>query len=182
MRTRYRIRELEKGLFIQVVHEASPVIKVLVTILAGIFAGVAASVFLSQPWWWLIAILVMFICFVGDITTRRAKLTATKVELLAQGHFQSRIKSGGRIVYMGNVRWLEFREESVGKNARSEPCGLFAVTTGIDACLLPFLNREQTSEVIAAIEAEFPGLAECWRAESNLQGTRATELRNGDEN
>ena len=169
MTTHYRIRELQKGLFVQLRHETPPWAKVLVSVLAGVFAGVAASAFLPQPWRWTIAILVMLACFAGDITTSRAKLTATDVEFLAQGHFQSRIKSGGRIVCMGNVRWLEFREESVGKNARFEPCGLFAVTTGVDACLLPFLNRQQTLEVIAAIEAKFTGLAERWRAESSRE-------------
>jgi hypothetical protein len=37
---------------------------------------------------------------------------------------------------------------------------------GGSACLLPFLNEEETVHVIAEIEKKFPGLAERWRKES----------------
>jgi hypothetical protein len=65
-------------------------------------------------------------------------------------------------VCIGDVRHLEFRGDSGPLTSKLD--GLYAVTERKELCLLPFLDWEQTEQVIHAIEKKFPGLAEGWRS------------------
>ena len=67
----------------------------------------------------------------------------------------------------GDVRRLEFRDEGGALSSRNS--GLYAVTAHSIICLLPFLDFKATSEVINAIEAKFPGLAEGWHSVQPLK-------------
>jgi hypothetical protein len=103
--------------------------------------------------------------FIAAIRPKRARLTITNVEFLAQGNFSRRFR-WGQTVCTGDVRWLEYQEGSRTEDSSNDPGGLYAVMTRGKACLLPFLTEAQTIEIITQIEKTFPGLAEHWRAES----------------
>jgi hypothetical protein len=164
MTTSYRIQELSDGLLVQVWREIPPYGKVLVALFAGLVVGIASAPILRAPWWPFLAILVAVASFAADITTQRAKLTATNVEFIADGDFGTRRRSR-RIVCTGDVQWLEFREGPGIGDVRLGLCGLYAVTSHGSAWLLPFLTQQDTMQVISAIEKAFPGLAEGWRVQ-----------------
>jgi hypothetical protein len=62
-------------------------------------------------------------------------------------------------VLTADILWLEYNEQGFSPNARAGLCG--AMRAG-SVCLLPLLDGQQTTEVIAAMEGKFSGLAEGW--------------------
>jgi hypothetical protein len=165
MTTRYRIQELRDGLRVQVWHEMPPYGKVLLALFAGLVVGIGSAAFVEGRWWFLVAIFVAVASFAADITTKRAKLTATNVEFITEGNFGTR-KRSRRIVCTGDVRWLEFWKGPGIGDVRFGYCGLYAVMPHGSVCILPFLSQQDTMQVILAIEKAFPGLTERWRAQT----------------
>jgi hypothetical protein len=135
MTTRYHIQELRDGLQVQVWHEMPLYGKVLVSSFAGLILGIATAAMLGGRWWLLVTIFVAVASFAADFTTTQAKLTATNVELIAEGNYGKRNRSA-RIVCTGDVRWLEFEEGPGIGVIRFGLCGLYAVTTNGSACLI----------------------------------------------
>jgi hypothetical protein len=133
-----------------------------------IAVGLGAA-FLSATWplfaYWslLIAFFVAAATFAGGMASR-VELRATKFELVARGNLGRRGSQMTRVVCTGDVRSLEFRDLA------GQRSGLYAVTEKTAYCILPFLDYSQTKEVIRAIEAKFPGLAEGWQAQSPATG------------
>lgn len=164
MTTRYNIQELRDGLRVQVWREMPPYGKVVVALFAGLVVGISSAGILGGRWSLLLAIFVAVGSFAVDITTTKAKLTATTVEFIAEGNFKKRNRSP-RIVCTGDVRCLRFEQGPGIGDIRYGPCGLYAVMTHSSTCLLPFLSQQDTLQVISAIEKAFPGLAERWRAQ-----------------
>jgi hypothetical protein len=110
-------------------------------------------------WSWVIALVVAMGAFVS-VRGSVAELRATNVEFVAKGNFGRRGSRITRIVCTGDVRRLEFRDIT-GRHS-----GLYAVTARSAQCILPFVDYAETMEIIRAIEAKFPGLAEGWHSES----------------
>jgi hypothetical protein len=109
-------------------------------------------------WSWGVAL----IFGIGAFTTVRgssAELRATNVEFVARGNFGRRGSRVTRVVCTGHVRRLEFRDIT------GQHSGLYAVTARTAQCILQSLDYAETMEIIQAIEAKFPGLAETWQAE-----------------
>jgi hypothetical protein len=59
-----------------------------------------------------------------------------------------------------DVRGLEFRDQSLLQGTNG---GLYAITDGSSKLILPYLDWEQTQDVVAAIKKKLPGLSQNWR-------------------
>ena len=165
MATHYHIQEIRNGLRISVKHQSVWWEQVLAAGIAGAAVWLACVTFLDGRWKLVTSVIVAVLSFVAAIPPRRANLIVANAEFLTRGNFGSRFRAP-QTVCTGDVRWLEYQEQSGAEGSTHEPCGLYAVLGRGKACLLPFLTEVQTGQVIAEIEKKFPGLAERWRAES----------------
>lgn len=153
-----RISEFGDGLKVVATTEVSTFVKMLIALFFGVaFFGVTRVFF--GYWSALIAPVVAGLTFLSKMGGQ-VELRATKVELVATGNLGRRGGRLTRVVCSGDVRGLEFRDLAGSRR------GLYAVTNKTAHCILPFLDYEQTMEVIHAIKEKFPGLAEAWGAES----------------
>lgn len=159
--THYNIQEMAKGLRIHASRDLALWERLLPTCLAAAIA-VAVSVNFLGAWWSLglssLAAALTFMLF----RSQNAQLLATNVEFVTTGDLGRRAKTP-RIVFTADVRQLRFG--SVGPLGSGYD-GLYAETTRREICILPFLDFQQTAEVIKAVEKKFPGLAQLW-LESN---------------
>ena len=155
---------MKNGLLIRAERQAPLWEKLLSAGVAGAAVGMFTAEFVSGRWWVPLSVLAAIFGFAGAIRAKRAELRATNVEFLTKGNAATRFRQG-QTVCTGDVRWLEFQEDTGGPDSY-EPSGLYAITARGSKCLLPFLSEEETAQVITEIEGRFPGLAERWRKES----------------
>jgi hypothetical protein len=157
MAARYHIREGTIALYIEVHRDLKHWQRLLMAGFVGICVGIASARLLGGWWWTLLSIVAARAAF-GVARGRRAELQVTNVEFFSSGAIGRRVHK--RIVCTGDVRRLEYREES-----RFIPGygGLYAATAHGATLLLPMLDCNETAEVIRAIESKFPGLAERWQ-------------------
>jgi len=59
-----------------------------------------------------------------------------------------------------DLRGLEFRDLVLFQGTNG---GLHAITDGSSKLMLPYLDWQQTQDVIAAIKKKLPGLSQNWR-------------------
>jgi hypothetical protein len=109
------------------------------------------------------AVLVYF----AEARKSKAELRVSALECYSKATLSKGI-SRGRIVLTGDILWLEYNEPSFSVSDGIGRAGLYAVRRTGSICLLPLLNPQQTSEIVAAIETKFSGLAEGWRKNSPL--------------
>jgi hypothetical protein len=153
------MRELTGGLRVQVHKDLERWQRLLVGGIAAIAVGFPTALFFGG-WWWTILSSIVALTAYGVAKGRSAELQITNVEFISRGDIGRRVRT--RIVCTGNVRRLEFRQDS--RPFSSGYGGLYAVTDNGTICLLPFLDFNTTAEVIRVIESHFPGLAEGWRS------------------
>jgi hypothetical protein len=161
MATHFQIQELSSGLRVQARQDLPRWERFLLAGFVGIFAGFVSATWLGVWWWTILSILAALTAF-GLSTGRSAELQVTNVEFVTKGDLGRRVQTP-RIVCTGDVRRIEFRGEGSPINPKLD--GLYALTDRKELCLLPFLDWEQTNQVIHAIEGKFPGLAEGWHSE-----------------
>jgi hypothetical protein len=158
MATHFHIRELTGGLCVEVREDFKRWQRLLVAGFVGTCVG-AVSARLLGGWWWIFLSIVAAWAAFAVARGRRAELQVTNVEFYSSGDIGRRVHK--RIVCTGDVRCLEFREESAFVPRYG---GLYAATAHGTTLLLPMLDFNATAEVIRAIENKFPGLAEGWRS------------------
>lgn len=157
MASHYKIQELRNGLSIQASRDLATWERLFITSLAGVIAGfVGARIF---GIWWIAASLVVAAAVFTTIRARKAVLRVINVEFITTGDLGRRAQTP-RVVNTADIRRLEFKGEDVAFLQKLE--GLYALTDRRDLCVLPFLDWEQTQQVIHAIKRKFPGLAEGW--------------------
>jgi hypothetical protein len=161
MATHFQIQELASGLRVQARQDLPRWERLLV---AGIVAGVVGipSASFVGGWWWALLSAIAAAATYGSVKNTSAELQVTNVEFISKGNLGRRIQTP-RIVCTGDVRRIEFREGSSPLTSRLE--GLYALTDRQELCLLPYLDWEQTEQVIQAIEKKFPGMSHGWRSE-----------------
>ncbi|HYL85097.1 MAG TPA: hypothetical protein VE263_12745 [Candidatus Angelobacter sp.] len=157
MATHYDVRELAWGLQVEVHQDLERWQRLLVAGFAGTWVGGMSAYFLGA-WWWTIFSVIAALAAFGVKRGRSAELQVTNVEFISRG-LGRRVRK--RIVCMGDVRRLEFREGSTFMPGYG---GLYAVTPNGTTLLLPMLDFDATAKVVRAIENKFPGLAEGWRS------------------
>ena len=135
--SRYRISEVANGLLIKSHRDAARWQRLAGPAVAVMLVGIFSADILGGWWWTILAALAGAAAY-SSKWGRNAQLLATSVEF----------------VTTGNILHLEFRDYIIS--------GLYAVTARGTHCILPFLDHQQTMEVIRAIEDRFPGLAEYW--------------------
>jgi len=158
MAANYEITQLRNGLCISVRKDMSPRGRILLSSLFAILALLATNGLMGN-WSWVVALIFAIVTFAG-LRGASAELRATNVEFAARGNFGRQGSRITRVVCTGDVRRLEFRDVA-GQNS-----GLYAVTARSAQCILPFVDYRETMEIISAIEAKFPGLADAWHAEA----------------
>ena len=161
MATRFHIQELAGGLRVQAQQDLPHWERLLAAGIAATVAGMASEKFLGG-WWWPILSAIAATAIYLAVRSTSAELQVTNVEFTTTGDLGRRVQTP-RVVCTGDVRRLEFRGE--GNLLNSKLDGLYALTDRKEVCLLPFIDWEQTEEVIRAIGKKFPGLAESWRLE-----------------
>jgi len=158
MVAKYEMTHLRNGLRICVRKDLKLWTRILIASLFAVVALLATNGLIGN-WGWLVAVIVAIGVFAG-VRGSVAELRATNVEFVAKGNFGRQGSRITRIVCTGDVRRLEFRDVA-GQNS-----GLYAVTTRSSQFILPFIDYGEAMEIIRAIEARFPGLAEAWHAEA----------------
>ena len=158
MASRYEIQELRNGLRIRASRDLAMWERLFITALAGVIAGFVGAGILGI--WWIAASPVVAAAVFIAVRARKAVLRVTNVEFITTGDLGRRAQTP-RVVNTAEIRRLEFKGEGGAFLQKLE--GLYAMTDRRDLCVLPFLNWEQTQQVIHAIERKFPGLAEGWR-------------------
>jgi hypothetical protein len=156
MATHYHIEDLRNGLRIKVWKETKLWERFLLTCVAAI-AVLAVTHTLIGYWSWILSLVAASATFAGA-RGQEAILDATNVEFVARGNFGLRGSKTTRIVCTGDVRRLEFRDIA------GQHRGLYAVTDRSAKCIVPFLDYSETIEIIQAIKAKFPGVAQAWHA------------------
>ena len=86
----------------------------------------------------------------------RAELRVTSKELRTTGNIGRRNRLGSRTVFAADIDRLEFQRGTEWFATRRS--GLYAVTAKRDLCILPFIDQQQTAEIIKTVENRFPGL------------------------
>ena len=162
MATRFHIQELANSLRVQARQDLPRWERLLAAGIVATVVGMASANFLGG-WWWTILSVIAAAATYRAVKNTSAELHVTKVEFTSKGNLGRRVQTP-RIVCTGDVRRIEFREDNSPLTSRLG--GLYAVTDRKELCLLPFLDWEQTKQVIQAIEKKFPGLAEGWRSDS----------------
>jgi hypothetical protein len=158
----FQIRELQDGIQIRTGTRTNHRDRLLAAALGATLAGALAKMAILRPWWPVVALAGAIAGFVGLSDKTAVELLMTKSELAWTGYSGK----GGRkkiILFTADVRALEFRTGGI-----ASPSGLFALTDSWPRCLLSNIDWNQTTEVIHAIRAKFPGLAEAWHVESPM--------------
>ena len=158
MTANYEITQMRNGLRVCVRKDMKLWGRILVSALFAIVVLGITHGFIRN-WSWIVALIVAIAAF-ASAKGSVAELRATNVEFVTRGNFGRRGGRITRIVCTGDVRRLEFR------NITGQHSGLYAVTAWSAQCILPFVDHAETMEIIRAIEANFPGLAEEWHSES----------------
>lgn len=158
MASRYEIQELRNGLRIRASRDLAMRERLFITALAGVITGFVGTKIFGI--WWIAASLVVAAGVFTTIRARKAVLRVTNVEFITTGDLGRRAQTP-RVVNTADIRRLEFKGEGAAFLQKLE--GLYALTDRRDLCVLPFLDWEQTQQVIHAIKGKFPGLAEGWR-------------------
>ena len=166
MATHYHIQELSSGLRVRARQDLPRWERYLIAGIVSMVVGMASASFLGG-WWWTLSSVIAALAAYGAVRDTSAELQVTNVEFITKGNLGRRVQTP-RIVCTGDVRRLEFRGE--GSPLSSKPDGLYALTDQKELCLLPFLDWEQTEQVIHAIENKFPGLAVGWHSGQALNG------------
>src|SRR5947207_15899264 len=116
--------------------------------------------------WWLVAGIAFGILqYFGLPGLRKAELRMSACECYTKANFSKSLRRG-RTVLTADIRWLGYDEPGFSMHDGAARGGLYGAQSSRSICLLPLLDGQQTAEVIAAIEAKFPGLAEGWRKNS----------------
>jgi hypothetical protein len=162
MATSFRIQELRDGLLVQAKRETELWARLIVAVIAAVFAGTASAAYLGA-WNRVFLSIVAGLLGFAAAQSQQAQLKVTNVEFTATGDLGRRVQTP-RVVCTADVLRLEFQGESGPFTSKRD--GLYALTARRELCLLPFLDWVQAVQVIRAIEEKFPGLAEHWRAQS----------------
>ena len=161
----YNIVEFSRGLRISVRRQLKLWERLATAAIVAAVVAMAAQT-VGGPWWVFSPILAVLAFNI--VKSQKAQLQATNLEFVTTGHLGRRAKSP-RVVCTADVRQLEYQEPFLGTR------GLYAVTSRRKYLILPFLDLQQTIEVIGAIEVKFPGLAEQWHKSSPaIEGTLFT--------
>ena len=152
---RYNIQDLPHGLRIRVTQELEFWERLLTAVVPGLFAAIAGSMFLKSEWWLGTSFLIATVIFLFA-RTRGAELIVSQFEFVAKGALGRRVQTP-RVLMAAHIRKLEFQENSI-----SGKSGLYAWTGNNWKLLLPFLDWQQTQEILEAIKKKLPGLAESW--------------------
>jgi hypothetical protein len=131
-------------------------------VLGGLVASMIVSDLFHVVWWPLVGFAFAVLAYFSGAGVRKAELRMSALECYTKANFSKSLVRG-RTVLTGDILWLEYNEQGFSTSARG---GLYAARRSGSVCLLPLLDGQQTTEVIAAIEAKFPGLSEGWRKNS----------------
>jgi hypothetical protein len=161
MATHFHIQELPNGLRVQARRDLPPWERLLAACIGAMVIGIPSASFLGGWWWTMLSAIAAAVTY-GAVRITSAELQVTNLEFISKGDLGRRVQTP-RTVCTGDVRGIEYREGSIPLTTRLG--GLYALTNRKELCLLPFLDWEQTEQVIRTIEKKFPGLAEGWRSE-----------------
>jgi hypothetical protein len=128
-------------------------------VLAALVVSMIVNDLLHVLWWPLVGLAFGVLTYFSGAGVSKAELRMSALECYTKANFSKSLLRG-RTVLTGDILWLEYSEQGFSASAR---CGLYAARRSGGVCLLPLLDGQQTAEVIAAIEAKFPGLSEGWR-------------------
>ena len=118
-------------------------------------------------WWPALALVSGAVTYFAGPGARKAELRMSALECYTKANFSKSLERG-RIVLTADILWLEYNEQGFSVSDGIGPSGLYAARRWGSVCLLPLLDGQQTTRVIAAIEQKFSGLAETWRKRSPL--------------
>ena len=154
----YTIQDLPNGLVIRVAREIGFFHRAFTALLIGVIIFVAGGE-LYKSYWWLPVSLVVFAAIFLSLKTARADLTISRLEFVTRGNLGARARTP-RVLMAADVRGLEFRDLALFQGTNG---GLHAITDGSSKLMLPYLDWQQTQDVIAAIKKKLPGLSQNWR-------------------
>jgi hypothetical protein len=156
----YHMKEVTTGLRVEVRQDWDRWQRLMMAGIAALAVGFPAAIYFGGWWWAILPCLIAGVVF-KSARGKSAELQVTNVEFISRGDIGRRVRE--RIVCTGDVRRLEFRDQSTFIPRYQ---GLYAVTARGTTLLLPMLDFNATVEVIRAIESKFPGLAEGWHSAS----------------
>jgi len=130
--------------------------------IALLVASMIVNGFFHVVWWLFVGLAFATLLYFSGAGMSKAELRMSALECYTKANFSKSLLPG-RPVLTGDTLWLEYHEQVFSPNARA---GLYGARRAGSVCLLPLLDGQQTSEVIAAIEGKFSGLAEGWRNNS----------------
>ncbi len=101
------------------------------------------------------------------LAARRAisELQISKDEIISRGRVGDSLRSKRRM-HAEDVQWLEYQEDTTGPETSDHPGGLYAVLTHSSVCILPDIDDQQATNVIARIHQRFPELSRKWQSNS----------------
>jgi hypothetical protein len=106
---------------------------------------------------WLSGVALLVACLsllrVSQASIAELRVTNLELQSSVRGTFGSR-----RSVSRADIRWLEYQEDSSGLETSHHPGGLYAVLRLQSVCLLPYVNEQQTAQIIERIVTKFPDL------------------------
>ena len=153
------------------------------SILNGLLAALATGCFcifalrtLLRPSWAFASATVLLTGLSFLLATRRRtnELRVSKNGITSRGRVGDSFGSK-RQVNPGDVKWLEYQEDTTGPETSYHPEGLYAVLGRRSVCILPNIDRQQATTVIEQIQKSFPDLSRNWASQSSF-GTNLISL------
>jgi hypothetical protein len=165
MPARCQISQADHTLIIRVQQRSSYLESLIYGAIAGIAIAGLGAPFLRIGWLSATSVVASIFAFRTRYKMKRIELRINDLEFQRRGRFEGAGYPPTRTVSTQDVRWLEHREELAG-NDTYDPPGLYAVLAKGILCILPYLDGAQSANIVGAISAKFPSMAERWRMES----------------
>jgi len=165
MANEIEIRDRENALVVTAKRGRSVANGILGALGAGTFVAIAFRHLLGTPVLVAMTALVAGLSLLLAMRQQDAELRVTSLELKSRGRCGDSFRST-RSVSRADVRWLEYQEDTTGPETSHHPGGLYAVLSGHSVCILPYVDKQQTAEVIQRIVEKFPDLGQQWEGQS----------------
>ncbi len=165
MATDLRMQDYQDTLVVMAKQGRSLANGILCALATGTFVLIAFRHFLGTLVLVAVTALASGLSFLLGTRRQDAELGITNFELKSKARFGDSFRSTRR-VSLADIRWLEYQEDTTGPETSHHPGGLYAVLSGHSVCILPYVDEQQTAEIIHRILEKFPYLRQQWEGQS----------------